>query len=103
MHDVRRHCTQSPQYSNLLEAMVIEDPVIANCLIDQREIECVLLIPTSDEACTIMSDVAKVPKRCKRAFTLRGDTFYPDPNYRSYGGKCTRAKYLQVSTMEVMQ
>ncbi|XP_071651384.1 structural maintenance of chromosomes protein 6 [Temnothorax longispinosus] len=103
MHDVRHHCTQSPQYSNLLDAMVIEDPVIANCLIDQREIECILLIPTSEEACVIMSDMTKVPRNCKRAFTLRGDTFYPDPNYRTYGGKCTRAKYLQVSVMEMMQ
>ncbi|XP_077272905.1 structural maintenance of chromosomes 6 [Temnothorax americanus] len=102
-HDVRHHCTQSPQYSNLLDAMVIEDPVIANCLIDQREIECILLIPTSEEACVIMSDMTKVPRNCKRAFTLRGDTFYPDPNYRTYGGKCTRAKYLQVSVMEMMQ
>ncbi|XP_018057117.1 PREDICTED: structural maintenance of chromosomes protein 6 [Atta colombica] len=103
VHDVRRHCTYSPQYSNLLEAMVIEDPVVANSLIDQREIECILLIPTNEEACAIMSDETKVPKNCKRAFTLHGDTFFPDPNYRTYGGNCTRAKYLQVSTMEAMQ
>ncbi|KYN09467.1 Structural maintenance of chromosomes protein 6 [Trachymyrmex cornetzi] len=103
MHDVRRHCTYSPQYSNLLEAMVIEDPVVANSLIDQREIECILLIPTNEEACAIMSDGTKVPKNCKRAFTLHGDTFFPDPNYRTYGGNCTRAKFLQVSTMEAMQ
>ncbi|KAG5311912.1 SMC6 protein, partial [Pseudoatta argentina] len=103
VHDVRHHCTYSPQYSNLLEAMVIEDPVVANSLIDQREIECILLIPTNEEACAIMSDGTKVPKNCKRAFTLHGDTFFPDPNYRTYGGNCTRAKYLQVSTMEAMQ
>ncbi|XP_018302040.1 structural maintenance of chromosomes protein 6 [Mycetomoellerius zeteki] len=104
MHDVKRHCTYSPQYSNLLEAMVIEDPVVANSLIDQREIECILLIPTNEEACAIMSDATKVPKNCKRAFTLHGDTFFPDPNYRTYGGNCgVRAKYLQVSTMEAMQ
>lgn len=104
VHDVRLHCTQSSQYSNLFEAMVIEDPIVTNCLIDQSQIECVLLIPTSSEACEIMSDATKVPKNCKRAFTKRGDLFYPDPNYRTYGGKCgTRAKFLQVSTMEAMQ
>ncbi|XP_072747857.1 structural maintenance of chromosomes protein 6 [Anoplolepis gracilipes] len=104
VHDVRQHCTRSSQYSNLFEAMVIEDSIVANCLIDQCQIECVLLIPTSNEACEIMSDVTKVPKNCKRAFTKRGDLFYPDPNYRTYGGKCgTRAKYLQVSTMEAIQ
>ncbi|XP_011862086.1 PREDICTED: structural maintenance of chromosomes protein 6 [Vollenhovia emeryi] len=104
VHDVRSHCIQSSQYSNLLEAMVIEDPVVANCLIDQREIECILLIPTSNEACEIMSNMTKVPRNCKRAFTLNGDTFYPDPNYRTYGGRGgMRAKFLQVSTMEAMQ
>jgi len=84
--------------------MIIEDPVVANCLIDQWDIECVLLIPTIDEARMIMSIATKVPRNCKRAFTLNGDTFFPDPNYRTYGGRCgIRAKYLQVSTMEAMQ
>ncbi|EFN87370.1 Structural maintenance of chromosomes protein 6 [Harpegnathos saltator] len=104
IHDVRRHCTQSPRYSNLLEAMIIEDPIVANCLIDQREIECILLIPTNQEACEIMSNAAKVPKNCKRAFTQQSDIYFPDPNYRTYGGKCgSRAKYLQVSSTEAMQ
>lgn len=104
VHDVRHHCTQSSQYSNLLEAMVIDDPVVANCLIDQREVECILLITTNAEACDIMSNAAKVPKNCKRAFTQQGDTYFPDPNYRTYGGRCAKgAKYLQVSSRQAMQ
>jgi len=84
--------------------MVIEDSIVANSLIDQCEIECVLLIPTNKEACEIMSNAMRVPKNCKRAFTQRGDTFYPDPNYRTYSGKYgMRAKYLQVSTMQAIQ
>lgn len=83
---------------------MIEDPIVANSLIDQCEIECVLLIPTNEEACRIMSDATKVPRNCKRAFTQRGDMFYPDPNYRTYSGRYgNRAKYLQVSTMEAIQ
>ncbi|XP_012348416.1 structural maintenance of chromosomes protein 6 isoform X1 [Apis florea] len=103
VHDVRAHCTKSPHYSNLLDAMDISDPVIANCLIDQREIECVLLIPTSKEAAEIMSDVSKVPRNCKRAFTQQGDMFYPDPHYRSYGGsRGLKAKFLQVSVTDTI-
>lgn len=84
--------------------MEIGDSIVANCLIDQREIECVLLIPSSQEACEIMSDAAKVPRHCKRAFTQQCDTFFPDPNYRSYGGKVSaRAKFLQVSTTEAIE
>lgn len=33
-----------PEYPSVLQALEIEDPVVANCLIDQRAIECVLLI-----------------------------------------------------------
>ncbi|XP_011496853.1 PREDICTED: structural maintenance of chromosomes protein 6 [Ceratosolen solmsi marchali] len=103
MHNVEDGCTNSPKYSNLLDAMEISHPVIANSLIDQREIECILLIPTSNEACTVMSNVIKVPQNCKRAITKNSDLFYPDPNYRIYGGSVSKAKYLQVSTNEAIQ
>ena len=103
VHDVRAHRTYSPNYSNLLDAMDISDPVVANCLIDQKEVECVLLIPTSKEASAIMSDATKVPRNCKRAFTQQGDTFYPDPHYRSYGGaRGLKARYLQVSVTDTI-
>ncbi|XP_076243651.1 structural maintenance of chromosomes 6 [Calliopsis andreniformis] len=103
VHDVSAHCTYSRDYSNLLNAMDISDPIVANCLIDQREVECILLIPTSKEAADIMSDAAKVPQNCKRAFTQKGDTFYPDPNYRSYGGpRGLKAKFLQVSVKDTI-
>ncbi|XP_076300336.1 structural maintenance of chromosomes 6 [Lasioglossum baleicum] len=104
VHDVRAHCTHSPDYSNLLDAMDISDPVVANSLIDQREVECVLLIPTSKEASDIMSDASKVPANCKRAFTQRADTFYPDPHYRSYGGpRGLKARFLQVSVSDAIK
>nr|XP_050857730.1 structural maintenance of chromosomes protein 6 isoform X2 [Vespula vulgaris] len=103
IHDVSQHCTRSSNYFNMLEAMDISDPVVANCLIDQWEIECVLLIPTSQEAYEIMSDAKKVPRYCKRAITQQGDLFYPDPNYRTYGARRgIRAKYLQISTTEAI-
>lgn len=84
--------------------MDISDPVVANCLIDQREIECILLIPSSKEAAEIMSKASKVPQNCKRAFTQRGDTFYPDPQYRSYGGpRSLKARFLQVSITDTIK
>ncbi|CAK9818472.1 Structural maintenance of chromosomes protein 6 [Anthophora plagiata] len=103
VHDVHAHCTRSSNYHNLLDAMDISDAVVVNCLIDQREVECVLLIPTSKEAAEIMSDASKVPRNCKRAFTQQGDTFYPDPHYRSYGGpRGLKAKFLQVSVTDTI-
>lgn len=84
--------------------MEISDSVIANCLIDQREIECVLLIPTSEQACKVMCKTQYVPNNCKRAFTQGGDLFFPAPNYKTYGGRRgMRAKFLQVSTTQAIQ
>lgn len=84
--------------------MDISDPVVANCLIDQHEVECVMLIPTSNEAADIMSDASKVPRNCKRAFTQQGDTFFPDPHYRSYGGpRNLKSKFLQVSVRDTIK
>lgn len=104
VHNVQQHCTRSADYSSLLEMMEISDPVIANCLIDQREIECVLLIPTSEEACEVMCASQYVPHNCKKAFTQKGDLFFPAPNYKTYGGRPgMRAKFLQVSTTQAIQ
>lgn len=82
--------------------MEISHPVVANCLIDQRELECILLIPTSQEACNIMDDANKVPRNCKRAITKMADLFIPDPNYKSYGGRVNKPRFLQVSTSEAL-
>lgn len=104
VHNVQQHCTRSPDYPSLLEMMEISDPVIANCLIDQREIECVLLIPSSDQACKVMCSAQYVPHNCKRAFTQQGDLFFPAPNYKTYGGRRgMRAKFLQISTTQAIQ
>ncbi|XP_008551546.1 structural maintenance of chromosomes protein 6 [Microplitis demolitor] len=103
VHDVSRKCARDQNYSNLLDMMEISNPVVANCIIDQKEPECLLLIPTSEEAKEMMGHARNVPRNCKRAITKKGDTFFPDPQYRTYGGKVGRARYLQVSTTDVIQ
>ncbi|XP_078043070.1 structural maintenance of chromosomes 6 isoform X2 [Augochlora pura] len=103
VHDVSAHCTRSPEFSNLLDAMDISDPTVANCLIDQREVECILLIPTSKEAAEVMSNASRVPRNCRRAITQKGDMFFPDPHYRSYGGpRDLKARFLQVSVSDAI-
>ncbi|KAJ8681598.1 hypothetical protein QAD02_017390 [Eretmocerus hayati] len=102
VHDVRSQRTGSNRHSNLLDMMEISNPIAANCLIDGRQIEATLLIPTSDEACDIMSNSQKVPPHCRQAITQQADIFHPEPNYRSYHGTVSR-KYLQVSTQQAIQ
>jgi hypothetical protein len=104
VHSVTKFAVQADGYSNILNSSIISDTVVCNCLIDQLEFETILLIPTSREACEIMSDVRRVPMNCKRAITKKGDQFYPDPNYRMYAGDGNiRAKYLQVSMQDAIR
>ncbi|XP_015590762.1 structural maintenance of chromosomes protein 6 isoform X2 [Cephus cinctus] len=104
VHNVSKHSTSAPGYINMLQAMEISDPVVANSLIDGRELECVLLVPTCEEAFKLMEDARRVPRNCKQCITLQGDTVYPDPNYRVYGGRPgLKARVLQVSTAEAIR
>ncbi|KAJ9586758.1 hypothetical protein L9F63_019657, partial [Diploptera punctata] len=103
LHDVERFALKSREYSNILDMLIISDPVVANVLIDQKEIEAIMLIPTSEEASRIMCNANLVPRNCKRAITKRGDQFYPDPNYRTYAGDGnSKAKFLQISMEEAI-
>ncbi|XP_074098713.1 structural maintenance of chromosomes 6 [Cotesia typhae] len=103
VHDVSRKCVRDQNYSNLFDMMEISNTVVANCIIDQKEPECLLLIPTSEAAKELLSHARNVPRNCKRATTKKGDMFFPDPMYRTYGGKVGKANFLQVSTTEVIQ
>ncbi|XP_047117570.1 structural maintenance of chromosomes protein 6 [Schistocerca piceifrons] len=104
VHNVQRNGVVAPGYTSLLGALIISNPIIANCVIDKHRAESVLLIPTSDEAHRLMSRQENVPHNCQRAFTKRGDLYFPDPNYKSYAGSGSdRAKVLQVNMSDVIR
>ncbi|XP_063980640.1 structural maintenance of chromosomes protein 6 [Diachasmimorpha longicaudata] len=103
IHDVRRNSTGTEKYPNMFDVIEVSDPVIANCLIDQRGPESILLIPTSEEAIALLQYSENVPQRCRMAFTRSGDTFYPDPNFRTYGGSVPTVKYLEASVTQLIQ
>lgn len=102
MHDISNDCTKSSKYSNLFDALEIDHPVVANCLIDSKNIERTLLIPTFQEAHIIMADINKVPKNCEKAITKLAELIYPDPFYRSFGALLTEPKFLKSSLREAM-
>ena len=87
----------------LLDMMIIEDPDVANTLIDLLSIEQILLITHDKDARHYLSNVNLVPQNCRSAITKEGNTYYPDPNYRSYGGKTRKAQYLQASVEEAIR
>ncbi|XP_019953345.2 structural maintenance of chromosomes protein 6 [Paralichthys olivaceus] len=90
VHDTRRKAVNHPEYPSVLQALEIEDPVVANCLIDQRGIESILLIKNRTEARRVMQD-KNPPRNCNLAFSKDGDQIY---NNRSYTAEQTRANCL---------
>lgn len=96
-----RYKVHAPQDClSLFDVLNFSDPVVANCMIDQHGIESILLIPNDEVALALLSETENVPNNCKYGVTLRGDTYYPSPNFRMYSGKLKQPRYLQVDTGE---
>uniref|UniRef100_A0A8C7H4Q0 Structural maintenance of chromosomes protein 6 n=1 Tax=Oncorhynchus kisutch TaxID=8019 RepID=A0A8C7H4Q0_ONCKI len=89
VHDTSR-AVNHPDYPSVLQSLEIEDPVVANCLIDQRGIETILIIKSPAEARRVMQG-RQPPRNCYQAFTKEGDQCY---NNRYYSNDQRRCDYL---------
>uniref|UniRef100_A0A3Q3ATS2 Structural maintenance of chromosomes protein 6 n=1 Tax=Kryptolebias marmoratus TaxID=37003 RepID=A0A3Q3ATS2_KRYMA len=90
VHDTRRRAVNHPEYPSVLQALEIEDPVVANCLIDQRGIESILLIKNRTEARGVMQG-KNPPANCTQAFSEDGDQIF---NNRNFTADQSRANFL---------
>ncbi|XP_067400837.1 structural maintenance of chromosomes protein 6 isoform X4 [Emydura macquarii macquarii] len=79
-----------PKFPSVLTALEIDNAVAANCLIDMRGIETVLLIKSNREAREVMQS-NRPPKNCREAFTAEGDQVF---ERRYYSSDNTRPKFL---------
>ncbi|KAM4695476.1 structural maintenance of chromosomes protein 6 isoform 2-T2 [Discoglossus pictus] len=89
-YDVRNRAVFHEQYPTVLTALEIDNPVVANCLIDMRGIETILLIKNSREARQVMQN-RQPPRNCREAFTAEGDQVFIN---RYYSSENNRSKYL---------
>ncbi|KAF5280331.1 hypothetical protein FQR65_LT03140 [Abscondita terminalis] len=97
-HDVSPHLVRPVNGCiSVFDSLEISDPVVTNCLIDQVRLESVLLIPDNQTAIKLMSNKRDVPRNCRQGITVKGDRYYPDPNYKTYASRYRNAQYLQVS------
>ncbi|XP_022920756.1 structural maintenance of chromosomes protein 6 [Onthophagus taurus] len=104
VHNVKPNLVRAPpDCVSLYDIIEVKDSVVMNCLIDQLGIENILLIPSSNRAIELLSERQNVPINCKQGITIKGDRFYPDPNYRSYCSTYHQARYLEVDKAEVIK
>ncbi|XP_044745596.1 structural maintenance of chromosomes protein 6 [Coccinella septempunctata] len=104
VHDISRNLVQAPyDCVSLFDILEIEDPVVTNCLIDQSSAEAILLIPNDERAMELLSNRANVPTNCLQGVTIKGDKYYPDPNYKTYCSDYHQAQYLQTDSSELIR
>uniref|UniRef100_A0A8C9T0M5 Structural maintenance of chromosomes 6 n=1 Tax=Scleropages formosus TaxID=113540 RepID=A0A8C9T0M5_SCLFO len=80
VYNTAGRCVKHPEFPSVLDALVIPSPVIANCLIDMRSIETVLVIKDRVTARRVMQQ-GKPPRNCREAFTSEGDQVFADRYY----------------------
>ncbi|XP_052559975.1 structural maintenance of chromosomes protein 6 isoform X2 [Tympanuchus pallidicinctus] len=90
IYDVRHSAVHHPEFPSVLTALEIDGAAVANCLINVRGIEKVLLIKSSYKAREVMQS-NNPPKNCREAFTAEGDQVF---NRRYYSSDYLRPKYL---------
>ncbi|OWF41408.1 Structural maintenance of chromosomes protein 6 [Mizuhopecten yessoensis] len=90
------------QYKAVVDVLEITDPVTFNCLIDQRGVECILLIKDNRIARDVMDPDKRPgpPKFCREAFTADGDQLYCHPSLRYYSSRGGRARFLSTNVEE---
>ncbi|XDV26907.1 hypothetical protein PO909_030526 [Leuciscus waleckii] len=96
LYNVGSRAVNHPEYPSVLQALDIENPVVANCLIDMRGIETILLIKNSKDARRVMMS-GHPPRNCREAYTQEGDQVYYN---RYYSCDQNRALYLSKDVEE---
>ncbi|KAF7704519.1 structural maintenance of chromosomes protein 6 isoform X1 [Silurus meridionalis] len=91
VYNIQGRGVHHPEFPSVLDTLIIDNPVITNCLIDMRSIECILIIRENAVARRVMQ-MQKPPKNCREAFTAEGDQVYFNRYYTP--DKEFVAKYL---------
>ncbi|CAG9563934.1 unnamed protein product [Danaus chrysippus] len=97
VHDVTMRRTSARGAVCALDALEIDDVVVANYLIDNLDLETVLLVPTHDDAVRLCMSVESVPANCHKVVTADCSEYMPAPRYRIYGGRERTPRFLSTS------
>lgn len=90
VYNVKDRAAYHRDFQTVLDVLEIDNPVVANCLVDMRGIEKVLLISNNSKAREVMQQ-QRAPVNCREAFTAAGDQVFAN---RYYSSEMDRARYL---------
>ena len=84
LYDVSQGACETDNYPSIFNLLQIKNPNVANCLIDQKKIERIILMPRDRDAQELLKSTKSAPRNCLYALTGDMNQFYPAPSYRSY-------------------
>ena len=70
IYDTSKNRPQFKEYPTVFEMLQFDDPVVANVLIDQKQIESILLLPDRTHSHIIEK---KATQQCNQAYLMNGD------------------------------
>lgn len=83
-----------------LQVITCTHPVVMNAVIDRTGLETILLTDSKEIAERITSIRENIPKNLSKVILLLNGMlmeFYPQPRYRIYTKKCSKASFLQIN------
>ena len=102
VYDISRGRCHS-QYPTIYDLLEFGDVNVANCLIDQKKIDMILVVPKDEDAQRLLSKVDSVPKNCHFAITTKLSQYYPAPTYRSYPMNPPRSQILGSNVSDLIK
>ncbi|KAL4235898.1 Structural maintenance of chromosomes protein 6 [Mactra antiquata] len=102
VYNVSDKRADNKQFPSVLDVIQYDSPMVANALIDQRTVECVLLIESGKVARQVMDPDSHTPtpRNAREAFTIDGDQVFGAPTFRYYSSNQTQAKFLKANVEE---
>uniref|UniRef100_A0A8B9RNM3 Structural maintenance of chromosomes protein 6 n=1 Tax=Astyanax mexicanus TaxID=7994 RepID=A0A8B9RNM3_ASTMX len=104
VYNVQHRRVHHPEFPSVLDILLVDNPVIINCLIDMRSIECILVIKNTAVARRVMQG-GRPPRNCREVFTADGDQVFTNRCYTpdqevivKYLGGDPEAEIRQVAT-----
>lgn len=88
----------------LFNLIKVDDPVVMNCLIDQKSIERIVLVDSMESAIELTLEENNVPNNLSRVVLLNPySEFHPAPNYRTYSLRENPVRYIQTNTQDLIK